>query len=104
MKWLTENVKRPELWGWAKTCPDCGWSVSPDGPWRRIDVMFPPRKCPHCSGRLAIARKSCPECRASLPQVRLPTSLRQALWGGYTCNKCGCEIDKWGRKIGFLPR
>ena len=31
--------------------------------------------------------------------VRKPTSFRQAAWGGWTCFKCGCEIDKWGIEI-----
>ena len=33
------------------------------------------------------------------PKVRRPESLKQALWGGGTCMKCGCEMDKWGRLI-----
>ena len=24
---------------------------------------------------------------------------RQKLWGGYTCPKCACEMDKWGRRL-----
>ena len=35
----------------------------------------------------------------NLPLVRFPTSLRQALWGGNTCRKCGCDFDKWGREL-----
>lgn len=42
---------------------------------------------------------SCPRCKASLPQVRRPTSLRQAMWGGYVCPACGAQVDKWGRQI-----
>jgi hypothetical protein len=42
---------------------------------------------------------NCPECGSPIPQVRQPKSLRQALWGGWTCAKCGCEMDKWGRLI-----
>ena len=41
----------------------------------------------------------CPVCGSATPQVRQPKSLRQALWGGGTCGKCGCEMDKWGRRI-----
>lgn len=41
----------------------------------------------------------CPRCGATAPAFRKPTSLRQFLWGGWTCNKCGCEIDKWGKEI-----
>jgi hypothetical protein len=41
----------------------------------------------------------CPACGSPISQVRQPKSLRQALWGGWTCSKCGCEMDKWGRLI-----
>jgi hypothetical protein len=42
---------------------------------------------------------NCPACGSPIPQVRQPKSLRQALWGGGTCAKCGSEMDKWGRLI-----
>jgi hypothetical protein len=42
---------------------------------------------------------SCPKCNAQLSYIRQPKSFRQALWGGYTCANCNCEIDKWGREI-----
>ena len=42
---------------------------------------------------------NCPTCGSPMPQARQPKSLRQALWGGGTCGKCGCEMDKWGRLI-----
>jgi hypothetical protein len=42
----------------------------------------------------------CAQCKAALPQVRTPTSMRQAMWGGWTCGNCGAELDKWGRIIG----
>jgi len=41
----------------------------------------------------------CPTCHAPVPHVRKPKSLRQMLWSGVTCDKCGCEIDKWGKPI-----
>ncbi|MBV9123640.1 MAG: hypothetical protein JO112_09805 [Planctomycetes bacterium] len=41
----------------------------------------------------------CPGCERSLPVVRVPSSVHQALWGGWTCTQCGCEIDKWGQKV-----
>jgi hypothetical protein len=40
---------------------------------------------------------NCPACGCPTPQVRQPKSIRQALWGGWRCEKCGCEMDKWGR-------
>lgn len=42
---------------------------------------------------------SCPRCNAPLPKTRPPRSLRQRLWGGWTCPACGAEIDKWGREL-----
>jgi hypothetical protein len=41
----------------------------------------------------------CPKCSTPLRYTRIPTSRRQALWGGYTCPNCACETDKWGREI-----
>jgi len=42
---------------------------------------------------------SCPSCNTPFPQIRQPQSMRQALWGGGTCSKCGAEVDKWGREV-----
>lgn len=42
---------------------------------------------------------TCPCCHDAVQLVRKPKSLRQALWGGWTCGKCGHEMDKWGRRI-----
>lgn len=42
---------------------------------------------------------SCPQCGQLQPSSRLPTSLRQGLWGGWTCRACGTEMDKWGRAM-----
>ena len=39
---------------------------------------------------------TCPRCHSQAPSVRRPTSFRQAMWGGWTCKTCGCEMDKWG--------
>ena len=38
---------------------------------------------------------NCPACGCTVPHVRQPKSIRQELWGGWTCEKCGCEMDKW---------
>lgn len=45
------------------------------------------------------ARGGCPECRTPVPMYRSPRSLRQALWGGWTCERCGTEMDRRGRRI-----
>ena len=42
---------------------------------------------------------NCPKCGQKVSVMRRPKSTRQFLWGGYTCPKCGCEIDKWGNEI-----
>lgn len=42
---------------------------------------------------------SCPRCKASLPSLREPGSVRQAMWGGWTCPNCGAGVDKWGREV-----
>lgn len=41
----------------------------------------------------------CPDCGVRVQTVRVPTSLRQGMWGGWTCTTCGCEMDKWGKRI-----
>lgn len=43
--------------------------------------------------------KSCPECGTPAPKVRKPANRRQTLWGGWTCEECGCEMDRKGRKV-----
>lgn len=42
---------------------------------------------------------SCPNCGSGMPRVRAPASGTEALWGGHTCAKCGCRMDKWGRPL-----
>jgi hypothetical protein len=46
-----------------------------------------------------LRRVQCPDCGTVMGRVRMPTSGEQAMWGGYTCLACKCEIDKWGRPI-----
>jgi hypothetical protein len=42
---------------------------------------------------------SCPSCGTEMPRARAPASGTQAMWGGYTCPKCGCQMDKWGSRL-----
>ena len=42
---------------------------------------------------------SCPHCNTLLPVMRMPRSLQQAKWGGWTCRTCGAEVDNWGREV-----
>ena len=44
-------------------------------------------------------RRVCPNCGSPFPRFRWPKNRRQVLWGGGTCAKCGCEVDRNGRKI-----
>jgi hypothetical protein len=41
----------------------------------------------------------CPNCQVELPANRKPANLRQFLWGGWTCGNCGCETDKWAKRV-----
>ena len=44
-------------------------------------------------------RLKCPECGEIFPRFRRPANWRQRLCGGGICAKCGCEVDRRGRKI-----
>ena len=46
-----------------------------------------------------VAQVECPSCHKMHGQIRIPRNLRQTLWGGYTCDQCGLEVDKWNRPI-----
>jgi hypothetical protein len=48
---------------------------------------------------LNFGRVTCPRCGTAMPAIRSPSSFRETFWGGGTCSKCGCEMDKWGREI-----
>lgn len=43
-----------------------------------------------------LAPSACRACGAPPPDVRPPPNARQFLWGGWTCPRCGVEVDKWG--------
>ena len=53
------------------------------------------------SGKLGINLNEvvCPECNEPAPKVRKPKNKRQLLWGGWSCEKCGTEMDKYGTKV-----
>lgn len=48
---------------------------------------------------LSLKIPDCEQCGTRMPAVRVPTSWRQAMWGGWTCPECGLELDKWGRPV-----
>jgi predicted RNA-binding Zn-ribbon protein involved in translation (DUF1610 family) len=49
--------------------------------------------------RVHVGSRDCPQCGAAMPAIRRPTSMRQALLGGWTCPACGCEMDRQGRVL-----
>jgi hypothetical protein len=44
-------------------------------------------------------RVRCPRCDAKMPHIRVPMNERQETWVGWTCFKCGTEMDKWGKEV-----
>jgi hypothetical protein len=38
----------------------------------------------------------CPQCDNKLPIIRIPNDFQEGMWGGWTCKRCGCKVDKWG--------
>ena len=45
----------------------------------------------------------CPKCNHKQPLIRKPNGQRQALYGGWTCKKCGTEMNIFGEEI-FVKR
>jgi hypothetical protein len=45
------------------------------------------------------ADNKCPSCGTALPAFRRPKNFRQMMWGGWTCEKCGAEFDKWLKRV-----
>ncbi|WP_193332503.1 hypothetical protein [Pseudoalteromonas ulvae] len=41
----------------------------------------------------------CPKCDEKMPALRIPKNIQQLMWGGWTCPKCDCKMDKFGKKI-----
>lgn len=48
---------------------------------------------------MTFARKpaKCEKCGREQPKVRKPANMQQAMWGGYTCEGCGSELDGRGK-------
>ena len=46
-----------------------------------------------------LGRVTCPRCKSPLPMMRIPRTREQLKWGGWTCKKCGCDVDKHGKEI-----
>jgi hypothetical protein len=41
----------------------------------------------------------CPVCGKPQPLFRIPTNLRELLWGGWTCGNCWSEMNRKGKLI-----
>jgi hypothetical protein len=48
--------------------------------------------------RWGINTVNCPRCNRLMPTIRKPKSMSQAMWGGWTCEQCGCVMDRWGHE------
>jgi transposase-like protein len=48
---------------------------------------------------LAMSRKpvKCPTCGREQGAARVPRTMEQVMWGGFTCHGCGAEMDAKGR-------
>lgn len=59
-------------------------------------ILLWPRK-----GKFGInlGRTYCPACGNKLPIIRKPKSEFQKYYGGWTCSKCGSEIDRYGKLL-----
>ena len=41
----------------------------------------------------------CEVCKKPMPFFRIPENKKQLLWGGWTCENCGSELDRKGNLI-----
>ncbi|THD33283.1 hypothetical protein [uncultured Flavobacterium sp.] len=48
---------------------------------------------------LNFKKARCKNCGQMQNYFRIPKNWRQFLWGGYSCGKCGAELDKFGEII-----
>ncbi|GMM87027.1 hypothetical protein MTsN2n4_42570 [Pseudoalteromonas sp. MTN2-4] len=46
-----------------------------------------------------LSKVNCPKCSAKMPALRIPKSVQQLMWGGWTCPKCNCNMDKFGKEL-----
>jgi transposase-like protein len=44
-------------------------------------------------------RVYCPGCKEKMPIFRMPATMREMMFGGWTCKKCNCQMDKWGARL-----
>jgi len=46
-----------------------------------------------------VRRTTCPICETPLPKYRIPSTARQTMFGGCNCDRCGCEVDRFGNEL-----
>jgi ribosomal protein L37AE/L43A len=51
-----------------------------------------------------LSQPACPACGQVPEKFRFPLSIREAMWGGWTCEGCGQAMDKWGNAIEGDPK
>ena len=39
-------------------------------------------------------RGPCPRCGAPMPIICKPTSVEEAMWGGWTCTRVRCKVEQ----------
>ena len=61
-------------------------------------LLFIPKDSKYSHFGINLKRVFCPECGLKQPYIRSPKNERQLKFGGYTCQRCKTEIDKFGRK------
>ncbi|WP_189586510.1 hypothetical protein [Litorimonas cladophorae] len=42
---------------------------------------------------------NCPRCNLRQPKLRMPRTLRQFFFGGWTCERCHTDMDSFGRPV-----
>jgi hypothetical protein len=81
--WLGEGISGEIIGGvFVVLCPGIAVLV--------FALLSPRRKGPEC-----------PDCGETVPRFR--TNQRQRWWGGWTCANCGCEVDRYGKKLDGEP-
>lgn len=51
------------------------------------------------AGGIHLMSVDCPHCGTPTPRFCKPTSFRQAMLGGWTCQACGTDMDRQGRRL-----
>jgi transposase-like protein len=47
---------------------------------------------------------TCPKCGSKQTSLRIPKNRQEFLFGGWTCEKCACKMDKFGKNVENLNK